>query len=68
MGRPMTFHQQIADRAADAVTLVAAASYAGFLPVDLESWMLVFSFVGAGFYYSSKAVLAWIDHFSKDKQ
>jgi len=57
----------LADRAADTAALVAAASYAGFFPVDLETWMVVLSATGAGFYYCSKGLLLWWDHFFPSK-
>jgi len=63
-GKPLN---HLADRAADAAAIVAAASYAGFFPVDLETWMVVLSATGAGFYYCSKGLLLWWDHFFPPK-
>jgi hypothetical protein len=46
----------LADRSVDSVLLVAASISTGFLPIDLESWMLTASMAGAATYYFTKAI------------
>lgn len=46
----------VVDRVADTVVIAGTAVYAGFLPIDLEAWMLTASLAGAATYYFTKSI------------